>query len=467
MADPKPYQNAEAVINQAKSLKGKTLREIIPAGYKLNKRNKGAVGNLIESYGFGIPNNSLAEPDFFEAGIELKVLPLVRKKNGFGIKERTKVCAINYQTLPDETWENSHARAKLEKVLFVFYHYNENALDSKVLDCELFELGSDEDVLEKDWWNVVECVRAGRAHELSESMSHYLAASRSGSGGTDKYGNARDLTYQYQKQEPKALRRAFSLKPSFTTQIYQEFTKKKKFSSLEGVNFDLGLAGIVDFALHKLWAFQGMTLVEFAVATGLKLNKGKANAAQLIRTALGLKGSHKNVREFARLGLSFKVVPVHTESKKPFEAMSFPYTRFLDIVHYDFMDVGLLDDLSNLIIIPLERTNRKDRGEGERIGKAFFWTPDNTEIDLIEKEYNEYQKVLAKVSAEILENANIRKAQEIWLRDWIQASDTQIVHMRPHARDSNDLDPSLPELGVCKYSFWLNQTFLQRIVNNA
>ena len=110
-----------SIIERARLLKGKTLDIILEKSPLpqdiVNASNKGRVGNLIEKHWFGIENNSYAEPDFKTAGIELKVSPIKElKSTSLVVKERTKICRINYVELIKEEWISSHAKNKLNKI---------------------------------------------------------------------------------------------------------------------------------------------------------------------------------------------------------------------------------------------------------------------------------------------------------------------------------------------------------------
>jgi len=96
--------SAHSIINFAKQLKTQTLRqacgsEIEKHGYK----GKGNFGQILEKFYFGYEPNSNAEPDFKEAGIELKSSPLKTLKNGeIRSKERLVLNIINYLKVHNE-----------------------------------------------------------------------------------------------------------------------------------------------------------------------------------------------------------------------------------------------------------------------------------------------------------------------------------------------------------------------------
>ena len=77
------------ILETARELKGKVLKDIDQKGWLVNGGNKGRIGNMIQEDFFGIPANSDRAADFKYHGIELKVTPVKRnQKEGFSSKER-------------------------------------------------------------------------------------------------------------------------------------------------------------------------------------------------------------------------------------------------------------------------------------------------------------------------------------------------------------------------------------------
>ena len=81
---------------------GKSFREIRDAEIVTledDKITKGSLGGIIEEALFGIEANGESEPDFIDAGIELKVTPYRRNKdNTLSAKERLVLNMIDYMT---------------------------------------------------------------------------------------------------------------------------------------------------------------------------------------------------------------------------------------------------------------------------------------------------------------------------------------------------------------------------------
>ena len=85
--------NRQEIELISKSAIGKSVNDILNEEVitieNENSSNKGGLGQYIEQYLFGIDTNSESEPDFMPAGIELKVTPYKKLKNGkLSAKER-------------------------------------------------------------------------------------------------------------------------------------------------------------------------------------------------------------------------------------------------------------------------------------------------------------------------------------------------------------------------------------------
>ena len=291
------YKTTKELIERVELLKGQTVTNLL--GAKDYDKGKGAIGQIIEREGFGVANNSDANPDFKNLGIELKVLPLKTAAKGLSVKERTKVCSINYNGLINEKWISSHAKNKLQKILFVFYYYDKSIpVNSKILDYLLFELeNSSEPLIKEDWERTKDLVKEGKAHLLSESQNVILAASRSGAG---KLPESQWPDQPNKKYSAKAKQRAFSLKPSFTKTLWIEVQDKNALDSIQDkfhYNSYKELEGVI---LGKLNKWEGTTLDVFAKKNKLEPKLSKNRNSDILRTALGFTGKKKDIKEIVQ-----------------------------------------------------------------------------------------------------------------------------------------------------------------------
>nr|MBP9641859.1 DNA mismatch repair protein MutH [Budvicia sp.] len=109
----------QELYQRAIALAGYTMKELASlAGMPIPedlKRDKGWVGMLLERY-LGASAGSKPEQDFPHLGVELKTIPVNSKGNPL---ETTFVCVAPLTGNNGITWESSHLRKKLCRVLWV------------------------------------------------------------------------------------------------------------------------------------------------------------------------------------------------------------------------------------------------------------------------------------------------------------------------------------------------------------
>jgi len=207
----------------AKKLIGKTLRDVLPASiiqeshqqFINDGRYKGRFGLKIEEHYFKIKINSSKLPDF-PCGLELKVTPVKLNKNGsLSPKERLVHEIINFNKIVGEEWISSSFLKKCSDILLIRYldpkDSNINQLDYKILDVQILSISAnreDFNQCEKDWNLIVNKIKDGKAHELSESDTKYLGACTKGS--------TREASQRSQPfSNEMAMQRAFSFKSQY------------------------------------------------------------------------------------------------------------------------------------------------------------------------------------------------------------------------------------------------------------
>lgn len=114
-----PPENETILLERAQRLAGYTLGELaLRAGLPIPpdlRRDKGWVGMLLERY-LGASAGSKPEQDFAEIGVELKTIPIDALGRPL---ETTFVCVAPLTGNSGVTWETSHVRHKLTRVLWV------------------------------------------------------------------------------------------------------------------------------------------------------------------------------------------------------------------------------------------------------------------------------------------------------------------------------------------------------------
>ncbi len=463
--------NIKSILYYSQKLVGKTISDILDKSeFKglVSIQNKGIIGTIIEEYWFGIKPNSSPKPDFQKVGVELKIIPLIKQKKGLAVKERTKVCSISYTKLVSENWQNSHAKEKLNKVLFIYYLYDKNNIsNSEIKKVDLWKLddGNNELIIKNDWINVQKKVLDGLAHEISEGDSKVLAASRSGSGGKDKNGKFRDLVPQANVEiSEEALKRAFSLKQSFTNQRWKELQKTVKFESIID---SLSIDDFSDFetaVLKQLNRYEKESIRELSDTFNLNINnRSKNQIATIIKKAIGFKSVKSNIKEFEQLGIIVKTIKVRRKNNKPLEAISFPAMELQEFICEEWDESTFKEMIHKILFVPVyhDSLSLSDK----YLGKSFFWSPSIKEEKLIKQEWLDYQNEIASGKCKVKKIVNKSKRGFKELSSLSKESQTSFIHMRPHGRDSNDRDVDLFGNSIVKQSFWFNKNFIQTLLN--
>lgn len=198
--------------------KGKTIGQIKDElNIERNKMVKGASGLIVENL-LGIENNNRDEADIPEIGCEIKILPLQKNKDGIiKAKEPTAIQMINYIEVAKETWETAKLRGKIALTFWVVYlakmdgkslNQNEYIIIDYFLD---HPNDIQNGVFKKDWEEIQEYIKTGRADQLSCSMGTYLEPKTKGANNKDKTDapDGKGGTI-------KARRRAFYYKKNYT-----------------------------------------------------------------------------------------------------------------------------------------------------------------------------------------------------------------------------------------------------------
>lgn len=211
------YTTKEAVLKRGQEAIGIPLKDIDKTGRI--STGKGAVGSIIEESWFGYSINSESEPDFPEAGVELKVTPYIRGKKGdIRAKERLVCNIINYMEEYDKTFKTSSFWHKCETMLLMSYEHKKDIPkgEFKIDKAVLFSFPiEDLVIIERDWDIITKKVRDGKAHLISEGDTMYLAACTKGA-------NASSVRKQ-PFSDTMAKQRAYSLKSSYMTQILNQY----------------------------------------------------------------------------------------------------------------------------------------------------------------------------------------------------------------------------------------------------
>lgn len=458
MKDGRHYSK-EDIILISESAMGKSLEEIMNS--KLIKigedRNKGGLGQLVEYYLFGMENNSESEPDFMDAGIELKVTPYKRIQNNLlSAKERLVLNIIDYNTEFANEFKSSHFWYKNNKIQILWYLWTEdgNKFTYKFTNHKLLDLAISEDLkqIESDWKDIIKKIKEGKAHEISEADTMYL-------GACTKGANANSVRTQ-PFSDIKAKQRAFCFKTSYMTQLVRKYIGD--YSNVEKIISDKSKT-FIDYVNDVVNKYKGKTQKELLNIFNLD-SKAKNINSMLVSRMFNITGNIGETEEFLKANIIPRTIRIEDNGRIK-ESMPFPTFKYKEIINQDWED----SDLRN----SLEETKYMffvfKMIDGEYVFKGIkLWNMPEIEID------NEVKQVWTK-TVDLIKNGNIvRNVDENGTRStyFPGMSENPICHVRPHAANANDayeLPVSDKHTGLNEYTkhcFWINSKYLEEILKD-
>lgn len=211
---PLPPENEQQLLARAQALAGFNLGELAARAQvsipKDLKRDKGWVGMLLELY-LGAMAGSKPEQDFPELGIELKTIPVDAAGNPL---ETTFVCVAPLTGNSGVTWESSHVRHKLARVLWIPVEGERQIpLAQRRVGCPLLWQPNQEEteMLRRDWEELMDLIVLGQVERITARHGEVLQL-------RPKAANNKALTEATgeQGQPILTLPRGFYLKKNFT-----------------------------------------------------------------------------------------------------------------------------------------------------------------------------------------------------------------------------------------------------------
>lgn len=376
-------KDAASILRYAEQIKGKRMGDFLPENITLNSNNKGNVGQLVEKEYFGISTNSEQAPDFPEAELELKVTPLKMLKAGkISAKERLKITSINYKKNHNVDFYESHLYAKMRNMLLVTYLPTEDKDIKKylVIDTFIYNIPKEDlSTILEDYQIIQDMIASGKAHEISESMTSYLAACTSGSGKTLAAQPFNTI---------QAKQRAWSLKPSYMTYLYTKQNNNDK--SILGKDGE-SLSEVINSRLSKYIGFSETELSDhFNI-----VSKSKSKFQLFASSMFGIKGTKlENSKEFKKASIKLKTVRVENNGKIR-EDMSFETLKFSQIpLEKTFQESELFEifALTSYLILYFKMDSR-----GEYCYEGFrHWKLNADEVDMVEVYWKSIKKALSE-----------------------------------------------------------------------
>lgn len=450
-------KSIDSIMEYAEGLIGKTFGEIDKNERLGDNRGKGNLGQVVEESYFGYDINSRAEADFSHVGVELKVTPFkVNKNKTISAKERLVLNIINYMEEYKKDFYESSFWQKNNKLLLVFYQWKKE-LDKKdyvVKDIMLYEFSEEDLVVIKDDWNtIVNKIKEGKAHELSEGDTNYLAACSKGV-------NRNSVRIQPFSNE-LAMQRAYSLKSSYMTSLIR---KRLGVKDDEVVSILKGTKMTIEQLLEcKFEKFYGKSIDDICKELNVDIyaENGKLpkNYVQMIVSRiLGLTTNDLNkIEEFSKANIKFKTIRIEKNGKIK-EHMSFPTFKYKEIIKEDWYNSNLrnlFEEQKYLFVV-----FRYDENNVLRLDKIKLWNMPISVLDTYVKDTWEETVRVIKEGVKI--EIKGRKTYD----NLPGPKFNGICHTRPHAINSDDTYELPDGRKLVKKCFWLDKDYILNIVNN-
>jgi len=450
--------SADSIIKFANKLKGLTLKQA--CGNEIEKhgyQGKGNFGQILEKFYFGYEPNSESQPDFKEAGIELKSSPLKILRNGeFRAKERLVLNIINYIEVYKEEFENSSFWKKNAHLLLVFYlHDNDlDLLDYNIRLVNDWQYPSEDlRIIKHDWETINKKIKDGKAHELSEGDTFYLGACTKGSTALKSFRNQ-------PFNEEKAKQRAYSLKQGYVNHIIANISQEETETYgkiIERPEILDAVQSIEEIVISKFLPFYGKSAKEIEKYLGLELNqKAKSYFANLTNAILGLKLGQK-IEEFEKADIQVKTIRL-SENNLPKEDISFPTFEFQELIKTDWEDSDFKNILESKFFFVFYQYENDDL----ILKKVRFWNMPQSDI-------SEAKIVWDKMIEAVSRGLIVREVSDIGIRKtyFPKKTENRISHVRPHARNAADtfmlpIPDKLTKLTeYTKHCFWFNASYVR------
>ena len=443
----KNYTTKEEILARAKEAVGLTIADIDKTGRIAT--GKGAIGNIIEESWFDLTVNNEARPDFEDAGVELKVTPY--KKIGKGkirAKERLVCNIINYMEENLNDFYDSSFWEKCNTMLLMSYEYiKELKKGDYTIDNAILFSFPEEDltIIKDDWHKIMQKIKTGRAHEISESDTLYLAACTKGATA------AKSLRKQPFSTE-LAKQRAYSLKQSYMSYVLNTyiFGNKNDPNIIKDIS-ELHNQTFEEYVISKINPFIGKTQEELKTNFSIAGNMKNINEV-IIARMLGISGRITDTAEFKKANIVPKTIRVNANGSIT-ESMSFPHKYFKNIWEEKWEESSFREYLTQtkfLFVI-----FQYDNSHNLILKEIKFWNISDTDLLEVEKVWKQAQQTL-------IEGVELVKHNGKTHNNLPKSSENPVCHVRPHGRNANDVMELPDGRYMAKQCFWFNNSYIEK-----
>ena len=312
---------------------------------------------------------------------------------------------------------------------------------------------SEEDliVIKKDWEIIINKIKEGKAHEISEADTNYL-------GACPKGANKNSVRSQPFSSE-LAMQRAFSLKTSYMTHLIRMrlgYNVEQTVSILKGTK-----KGIEEILHDKFSVYYDKSIDEICKELDINLISKNGslpkNYAQIISSKiLGIKGNKlDSIEEFSKANIKFKTVRIEKNGKIK-QHMSLETFKYTEIIKETWEESKLRNtflEQKYLFVV-----FRYDENDVLRLDKIKLW---NMPLSVLDTKLKETWEETVRVIKEglVIEVKGNKKYDNMPASTF-----NRVCHTRPHAQNSRDTYTLPDGRDHVKKCFWLDREYILSVV---
>lgn len=456
--------SARSILKHGETLLGHSLKELYDDATVFD--GKGGLGESVEYFHYGHKLNSDAEPDFKEAGLELKCVPLkLLADNSMAAKERLVLNIINYIEEADKYFETSSFWHKNKFLLLMFYLHQSRVdpVDMLFKLVRTWKFPKEDLKIITDDWNIIhDKILSGRAHELTEGETFYLAPCMKGSksGGEMRKQPYSDVLAQQRAYSLKQgyvnkiilasyldekIQHQLKLSPKRVESLVRKYSSEKVVKSTRSYKKNETFEKLIE---RRMKPFYGRTVAKIEKKFNVEFNVGSKNLAyNVCKTILGVKT--KRIEEFENAGVTMKSVVLEAKSDRLIESMSFPYFKYTEIINQKWEESEWYKSLSSKFLFVIFRKSPDRDKKKMKLEKVFFWNMPYTDLNLAEELWLDTQ---AKVKNNDYDHFLTKKEHAV-------------CHVRPHGIKGQTV-PTPQGDRVQPKCFWLNNDYVLNIIKS-
>lgn len=245
--------------------------------------------------------------------------------------------------------------------------------------------------------------------------------------------------------------------------IYEQLLQKRKLNLIPIKSKEKTL----EETLKELFKnYIGKTVNELCELFSINPNSNAKQLYNMLTNKILKVESYKKIEEFNKAGIKVKSIRVDRK-RKPLEHISFPKFKISELLEEDSWEESILyrhlekKFLFIIYSITTENTNKfkntpkEEKQEHLILSDIKLWSISDNDLEKMENLWNETKKIILNGVEFIITS----KGKE---NNLPKINFNGVGHVRPHGKNSNDIDILPTGDTITSQCFWLNAEFIQK-----